>query len=170
MTGSQATKKTWADATKTTEPGRKEEEEDNIITLDDSSDDEIEIIDTIPVDTKKKQNDDTPKSKKGGRPKKKGLDDQFEEVEKLGSNMYFYTGPGGSRFPISLRFYKIFFTSYKFLLILLIFTSGSPPPYNDSDEEDLPIKKENAAPARKSGRANKGLLKYFEKGFRTNVY
>ena len=68
MTGSQATKKTWADATKTTEPGRKEEEEDNIITLDDSSDDEIEIIDTIPVDTKKKQNDDTPKSKKGGVP------------------------------------------------------------------------------------------------------
>ena len=34
-----------------------EEEEDNIITLDDSSDDEIEIIETIPVDTKKKHND-----------------------------------------------------------------------------------------------------------------
>ena len=37
----------------------------------------------------------TTKSKKGGRPKKKGLDDKFEGVSKLGSNMYFYTGPGG---------------------------------------------------------------------------
>ena len=32
-----------------------EEEEDNIITLDDSSDDEIEIIETIPVDTSKEK-------------------------------------------------------------------------------------------------------------------
>ena len=72
--------------------------------------------------------DDTPKTKKGGRPKKKGLDETQEGVAKLGSNMYFYTGPG---------------------------MSDSPPPL-DSDEEDLPIKKPDAEPARKSSRANKG--------------
>ena len=73
--------------------------------------------------------DDTPKAKKGGRPKKKGLDETLDGVAKLGSNMYFYTGPGGS---------------------------DSPPPL-DSDEEDLPIKKADSEPARKSSRANKGL-------------
>ena len=72
--------------------------------------------------------DDTPKAKKGGRPKKKGLDETLDGVAKLGSNMYFYTGPGGS---------------------------DSPPPL-DSDEEDLPIKKADSEPARKSSRANKG--------------
>ena len=147
---------------KVTDKGRKAGEEEKPKAAKAAGADGDDAEDYVPTD-------DTPKSKKGGRPKKKGLDDQFEEVEKLGSNMYFYTGPGGSRFPFSRRFYKILFTSYKFLLILLIFTSGSPPPYNDSDEEDLPIKKENAAPARKSGRANKGLLKYFEKGFRTFI-
>ena len=74
--------------------------------------------------------DDTPKAKKGGRPKKKGLDETLDGVAKLGSNMYFYTGPGGS---------------------------DSPPPL-DSDEEDLPIKKADSEPARKSSRANKGLI------------
>ena len=72
--------------------------------------------------------EDTPKTKKGGRPKKKGLDETLDGVAKLGSNMYFYTGPGGS---------------------------DSPPPL-DSDEEDLPIKKADSEPARKSSRANKG--------------
>jgi len=80
--------------------------------------------------------DDTPKSKKGGRPKKKGLDDKFEGVSKLGSNMYFYTGPGGNE---------------------------SPPPL-DSDEEDLPIKKADSEPARKSSRANKGRNTRLERG------
>ena len=75
--------------------------------------------------------DDTPKAKKGGRPKKKGLDETLDGVAKLGSNMYFYTGPGGS---------------------------DSPPPL-DSDEEDLPIKKADSEPARKSSRANKGGLR-----------
>jgi len=79
--------------------------------------------------------DDTPKSKKGGRPKKKGLDEVQEGVAKLGSNMYFYTGPGGSE---------------------------SPPPL-DSDEEDLPIKKADSEPARKSSRANKGTNKRLER-------
>merc|ERR1712112_45364 len=76
------------------------------------------------------------KSKKGGRPKKKGLDDKFEGVSKLGSNMYFYTGPGGNE---------------------------SPPPL-DSDEEDLPIKKADSEPARKSSRANKGRNTRLERG------
>merc|ERR1712107_255221 len=79
---------------------------------------------------------DTPKSKKGGRPKKKGLDDKFEGVSKLGSNMYFYTGPGGNE---------------------------SPPPL-DSDEEDLPLKKADSEPARKSSRANKGRNTRLERG------
>jgi len=35
---------------------------------------------------------DTPKTKRGGRPKKKGLDETCEGVGKLGSNMYFYDG------------------------------------------------------------------------------
>ena len=47
--------------------------------------------------------DDTPKSKKGGRPKKKGLDEVQEGVAKLGSNMYFYTGPGGNESPPPLE-------------------------------------------------------------------
>jgi len=79
--------------------------------------------------------DDTPKAKKGGRPKKKGLDEIQDGVAKLGSNMYFYTGPQGSE---------------------------SPP--LDSDEEDLPIKKADSEPARKSGRANKGRNKRLERG------
>merc|ERR1712227_744454 len=65
-----------------------------------------------------------------------GLDDKFEGVSKLGSNMYFYTGPGGS---------------------------DSPPPL-DSDEEDLPIKKADSEPARKSSRANKGRNTRLERG------
>merc|ERR1719225_2169490 len=80
--------------------------------------------------------DDTPKAKKGGRPKKKGLDETLDGVAKLGSNMYFYTGPGGS---------------------------DSPPPL-DSDEEDLPIKKADSEPARKSSRANKGRNTRLERG------
>merc|ERR1712029_1014802 len=61
---------------------------------------------------------------------------KFEGVSKLGSNMYFYTGPGGS---------------------------DSPPPL-DSDEEDLPIKKADSEPARKSSRANKGRNTRLERG------
>jgi len=80
--------------------------------------------------------EDTPKAKKGGRPKKKGLDETLDGVAKLGSNMYFYTGPGGS---------------------------DSPPPL-DSDEEDLPIKKADSEPARKSSRANKGRNTRLERG------
>merc|ERR1712099_23529 len=72
----------------------------------------------------------------GGRPKKKGLDETLDGVAKLGSNMYFYTGPGGSE---------------------------SPPPL-DSDEEDLPLKKADSEPARKSSRANKGRNTRLERG------
>jgi len=87
-------------------------------------------------DTEEFLPDDTPKAKKGGRPKKKGLDETLDGVAKLGSNMYFYTGPGGS---------------------------DSPPPL-DSDEEDLPIKKADSEPARKSSRANKGRNTRLERG------
>merc|ERR1712029_642101 len=79
--------------------------------------------------------DDTPKAKKGGRPKKKGLDEIQDGVAKLGNNMYFYTGPQGNE---------------------------SPP--LDSDEEDLPIKKADSEPARKSSRANKGRNTRLERG------
>lgn len=96
---------------KVTDKGRKAGEEEKPKAAKAAGADGDDAEDYVPTD-------DTPKSKKGGRPKKKGLDDQFEEVEKLGSNMYFYTGPGGSRFLIFLRFYQIPFTSYKFLLIL----------------------------------------------------
>merc|ERR1719431_506573 len=69
-------------------------------------------------------------SKKGGRPRKKDLDEKMDGVAKLGSNMYFYTGPGGAESPPSLH----------------------------SDDEDLPVneKKAESEPARKSGRAGKG--------------
>merc|ERR1719373_490740 len=50
--------------------------------------------------------------------------------------MYFYTGPGGNE---------------------------SPPPL-DSDEEDLPLKKADSEPARKSSRANKGRNTRLERG------
>merc|ERR1711915_373897 len=68
-------------------------------------------------------------SKKGGRPRKKDLDEKMDGVAKLGSNMYFYTGPGGADSPSSLH----------------------------SDDEDLPVNaKKESEPARKSGRAGKG--------------
>jgi len=69
-------------------------------------------------------------TKKGGRPRKKDLDEKMDGVAKLGSNMYFYTGPGGAESPPSLH----------------------------SDDEDLPVseKKSESEPARKSGRAGKG--------------
>ena len=69
-------------------------------------------------------------AKKGGRPRKKDLDEKMDGVAKLGSNMYFYTGPGGAESPPSLH----------------------------SDDEDLPVnqKKQDSEPARKSGRAGKG--------------
>lgn len=68
-------------------------------------------------------------SKKGGRPRKKDLDEKMDGVAKLGSNMYFYTGPGGADSPPSLH----------------------------SDDEDLPVNaKKESEPARKSGRAGKG--------------
>ena len=69
-------------------------------------------------------------AKKGGRPRKKDLDEKMDGVAKLGSNMYFYTGPGGAESPPSLH----------------------------SDDEDLPVneKKAESEPARKSGRAGKG--------------
>merc|ERR1711983_755922 len=53
----------------------------------------------------------------------------MDGVAKLGSNMYFYTGPGGAESPPSLH----------------------------SDDEDLPVsEKKSEEPARKSGRAGKG--------------
>ena len=54
----------------------------------------------------------------------------MDGVAKLGSNMYFYTGPGGAESPPSLH----------------------------SDDEDQPVneKKAESEPARKSGRAGKG--------------
>merc|ERR1719431_1404780 len=67
--------------------------------------------------------------KSGGRPRKKDLDEKMDGVAKLGSNMYFYTGPGGAESPPSLH----------------------------SDDEDLPVnEKKTEEPARKSGRAGKG--------------
>jgi len=69
-------------------------------------------------------------AKKGGRPRKKDLDEKMDGVAKLGTNEYFYTGPGGAESPPSLH----------------------------SDDEDLPVnaKKQDSEPARKSGRAGKG--------------
>ena len=69
-------------------------------------------------------------AKKGGRPRKKDLDEKMDGVARLGSNMYFYTGPGGAESPPSLH----------------------------SDDEDLPVKnqKQEVEGSRKSGRAGKG--------------
>jgi len=69
-------------------------------------------------------------AKRGGRPRKKDLDEKMDGVAKLGSNMYFYTGPGGAESPPSLH----------------------------SDDEDLPVKnhKQEVEGSRKSGRAGKG--------------
>jgi len=69
-------------------------------------------------------------AKKGGRPRKKDLDEKMDGVAKLGTNEYFYTGPGGAESPPSLH----------------------------SDDEDMPVnaKKQDSEPARKSGRAGKG--------------
>jgi len=67
--------------------------------------------------------------KRGGRPRKKDLDEKLDGVAKLGSNMYFYTGPGGS---------------------------ADSPPSLHSDDEDLPVQKKDSEPARKSNRASKG--------------
>ena len=68
-------------------------------------------------------------AKKGGRPRKKDLDEKLDGVAKMGSNMYFYTGPGGAESSPSLL----------------------------SDEEHAPIKKQQETEgARKSSRASKG--------------
>jgi len=67
--------------------------------------------------------------KKGGRPRKKDLDEKLDGVAKLGSNMYFYTGPGA--------------------------TTSDSPINSDDDEETVKAKEKNES-ARKSGRANKG--------------
>merc|ERR1719158_1699234 len=68
-------------------------------------------------------------TKKGGRPRKKDLDEKMDGVAKLGSNMYFYTGPGGA--------------------------TNDSPINSDDDEETVKVKEKNEN-ARKSGRANKG--------------
>jgi len=68
-------------------------------------------------------------AKKGGRPRKKDLDEKMDGVAKLGSNMYFYTGPGGA--------------------------TNDSPINSDDDEETVKVKEKNEN-ARKSGRANKG--------------
>merc|ERR1712013_406701 len=68
-------------------------------------------------------------AKKGGRPRKKDLDEKMDGVAKLGSNMYFYTGPGGA--------------------------TNESPINSDDDEETVKVKEKNES-ARKSGRANKG--------------
>merc|ERR1712036_77833 len=68
-------------------------------------------------------------TKKGGRPRKKDLDEKMDGVAKLGSNMYFYTGPGGA-------------------------TNDSP--LNSDEEDDGKGGKKGDSNARKSGRSNKG--------------
>lgn len=111
---------------KITDKGKKPGEKEK----DDGEKDIPESEEFLPDDT-----EFTVKSaKKGGRPKKKDLDEKLDGVAKLGSNMYFYTGPGGN---------------------------DSPP--LDSDDEDLPIKKADAEPARKSSRANKGTNRKLER-------
>merc|ERR1711936_1229740 len=70
-------------------------------------------------------------AKKGGRPRKKDLDEKMDGVAKLGSNMYFYTGPGGA--------------------------TNDSPINSDDDEETVKVKEKNES-ARKSGRANKGRI------------
>jgi len=70
-----------------------------------------------------------PIPKKGGRPRKKDLDEKMDGVAKLGSNMYFYTGPGGA-------------------------TNDSP--LNSDEEDDGKGGKKGDSNARKSGRSNKG--------------
>jgi len=67
---------------KVTEGGKKKgEEKDAKEAKEDDGDGEDFVPET-----------DTPKAKRGGRPKKKGLDETCEGVGKLGSNMYFYDG------------------------------------------------------------------------------
>jgi len=82
------------------------------------------------------------KNKRQGRPKKKDLDEKMDGVSKLGSNMYFYTGPGGGQ------------------------GGGETPPSLHSDDEDMPAKKmgeKQAESARKSGRAGKGRNRRLER-------
>jgi len=75
-----------ANGEKVTEGGKKKGEDKDVkngakAVKDDDADGE----DFVPEN-------DTPKTKRGGRPKKKGLDETCEGVGKLGSNMYFYDG------------------------------------------------------------------------------
>merc|ERR1719445_1888826 len=56
-------------------------------------------------------------TKKGGRPRKKDLDEKMDGVAKLGSNMYFYTGPGGA--------------------------TNESPINSDDDEETVKVKEKN---------------------------
>eukprot|EP00092_Neocalanus_flemingeri_P036308 GFUD01039530.1.p1 GENE.GFUD01039530.1~~GFUD01039530.1.p1 ORF type:complete len:1126 (-),score=436.20 GFUD01039530.1:24-3401(-) len=86
------------------------------------------LLDQTPFFSKKTKDSTV---KKGGRPRKKDLDEKMDGVAKMGSNMYFYTGPGG----------------------------GDSPPSLHSDDEDLPVKnkqQQEVEGARKSGRAGKG--------------
>jgi len=71
----------------------------------------------------------SPPAKKGGRPRKKDLDEKMDGVAKLGSNMYFYTGPGAT---------------------------SNDSPINSDEEDESKGKGKSGESARKSGRTNKG--------------
>jgi len=110
---------------KVTEKGRKKgddsKEEDD---KDDVPEAEEFLMDQTPFQAEK--------AKRGGRPRKKDLDEKLDGVAKLGSNMYFYTGPGGSK------------------------GGRDSPTSMHSDEEDAGGKKSQSDSVRKSGRAGKG--------------
>ena len=74
-----------ANGEKVTEGGKKKGEDKEAKNDAKAGEEEADGEDFVPEN-------DTPKTKRGGRPKKKGLDETCEGVGKLGSNMYFYDG------------------------------------------------------------------------------
>jgi len=105
---------------KVTEKGKKKGAE-----IDDKDELDIPEAEEFLMDQTPFQSKD--KSKKSGRPRKKDLDEKMDGVAKLGSNMYFYTGPGGGQ-------------------------GGREDSPSLSDEEE----KNQVESKRKSGRAGKG--------------
>merc|ERR1719481_2234544 len=107
---------------KVTEKGRKKGEVKEGKSDADVPEAEEFLIDQTPFQSEK--------SKRGGRPRKKDLDEKLDGVAKLGSNMYFYTGPGGNK-------------------------GGRESP-NSLHSDDEEMGKSQSDSVRKSGRAGKG--------------
>jgi len=109
---------------KVTEKGRKKGDDKEDDGKEDVPEAEEFLIDQTPFQSEK--------AKRGGRPRKKDLDEKLDGVSKLGSNMYFYTGPGGNK------------------------GGRESPSSMHSDEEEQGGNKSQSDSVRKSGRAGKG--------------